>query len=350
MFRLLLAASLLVLTCRLPAQENAAPPSSAVFFTRDPLAIDRFDENPAASRRMVDSLVISATGQSDVASAWRSLVKPGDRVGIKVSAAGGRYFATRLGVVAAIVSGLEQAGIPRGQIIVWDRDGSRLRAAGFSGARLGCQVRSIVPGEGYDRDAQLTAPVLGKLIWGDLLFADKERSIFKRASSDAEQLSSTSHLARILSREITKVVNVPVLTDASGCSVGGAFYNMTIPNIDNWRRFTPSDGPGPDAIPALYADARIGGKVVLHIMDGLLAQYAGGPAGDPNYSFAHATLYASKDPVALDATALQRLEVWRKEARLPSIAPRAAWLQTAEEMGLGNFAPERIVLKKVGVK
>ena len=38
-------------------------------------------------------------------------------------------------------------------------------------------------------------------------------------------------------------------------------------------------------------------------MDGLVAQYAGGPQSQPNYAIHHATLYASKDPVALDAVA-----------------------------------------------
>ena len=63
----------------------------------------------------------------------------------------------------------------------------------------------------------------------------------------------------------------------------------------------------------------MGPKVVLNLMDGLIAQYGGGPEWQPNYSWTHATLYASKDPVAIDATALRLLEKWRQrgEAALP---------------------------------
>ena len=60
-------------------------------------------------------------------------------------------------------------------------------------------------------------------------------------------------------------------------------------------------------------------------MDGLLAQYAGGPESQPNYAFPFATLYASKDPVAIDAIALRQLEEWRKKRQAPADqAPRRA--------------------------
>jgi uncharacterized Fe-S center protein len=84
-------------------------------------------------------------------------------------------------------------------------------------------------------------------------------------------------------------------------------------------------------------------------MDGLTAQYAAGPIGNPNYAFAHCTLYASTDPVALDATALRQMEAWRKEAKLPAIGAKAEWLRSAEELGLGQFAEESIVLQTVNL-
>jgi len=59
----------------------------------------------------VDRLIIAATGQPDTAQAWRSLVKPEDRVGIKVAAEGGRYFGSHRGIVEAIIRGLEASGI-----------------------------------------------------------------------------------------------------------------------------------------------------------------------------------------------------------------------------------------------
>jgi len=85
-------------------------------------------------------------------------------------------------------------------------------------------------------------------------------------------------------------------------------------------------------------------------MDGLLAQYAGGPRFNPNYAFAYRTIYASKDPVAIDATAFRLIEKLRKEARLKPIAKLSEWLSDAQEMGLGNFEESRITLEQVSAK
>ena len=118
--------------------------------------------------------------------------------------------------------------------------------------------------------------------------------------SETENTSSVSHFANIVSHEVNKIINVPVLSDSVRNGVAGCLYNVTIPNIDNWRRFgTPPDF-GASSIPEIYADPHIGPKVVLNLMDGLLAQYAGGPESQPGYAFPFATLYASKDPVAID--------------------------------------------------
>jgi len=87
---------------------------------------------------------------------------------------------------------------------------------------------------------------------------------------------------------------------------------------------------------------------VFNLMDGLIAQYAGGPQSQPNYAIHHATLYASKDPVALDAIALRRLEQWRARANLPAISRLAAYIDFASQLGLGNSAPNRIEIRNIG--
>lgn len=320
---------------------------STVFFAQDDQAIDRLVENPERSRAMVNSLVLAATGQTDLAKAWRTLVTPADQVGIKIATAGGRPFSSHHGIVSAIVAGLESAGVPPNHIVIWDRNSADLRAAGYLPRTDRCDVRAIDPPRGFDRDAQITAPLLGKLMWGDLVFAEKQRVPFGKQKSDGDQLSSTSHLARIVSREITKIVNVPVLSDERGCGVAGAIYNATIPNVDNWRRFTQTEGTITSSPAEVYADDRIAPKCVLHIMDALIAQYAGGPAFNPNYAFPHQTIYVSKDPVAIDAVALRKIDAWRALAKLPPITKRGAWLDDAAESGLGNAAESRIVLRQV---
>ena len=352
MFRFLTAAAAFFFLLPLHAAEQqaptAVPATSVIYSADDALALEQLEENPAVTRRMVDALVLGVTHQPDLGRAWRSLVSPADHVGIKVCAAGGRYFASHRGIVEAIVAGLEEAGVPPTRVIVWDRDASELRAAGYLAQRGSYQVRGVAPITGYDRTAPVSAPTLGKLIWGDLLFQSPRTHGGKRVA-EADQLSSTSHVASVVSREITKVINVPVLSDESGCGLAGALYNMTVPNVDNWRRFTHLEG-GTDAIPDVYADANLGPKVVLTIMDALRPQYAGGPQFNPNYAFSWHMIYASKDPVALDAHALRLIEGWRKEAKLPPIGKRAAWLEGAAQSGLGNFAEGKIIVRPVEAK
>ncbi len=330
------------------AQEESAPaaasPKSIVYSATEHDSIDGFAENPAVTRRMIDSLVLAVTHERDVGKAWRSLVAPTDRIGIKVATAGRRYFSSHRGLVAAIVSGLEAAGIPRSRVVVWDRLSGNLRAAGFVETPGGYAVHSIDPPAGFDPKTKVVAPMFGRLIWGDELFHGKS-SALSQVSFDNHQLSAESHFATILSKEVTKIINVPVFSDESGCGVAGALYNVTVPNIDNNRRFTQAGGAS--SIVDLYGNSQIGPKVVLHILDGLVAQYAGGPGFNPNYAFLHRTLYASKDPVAIDATALRLMEGWRKEARLPPIGAHAEWLQEAQVMGLGQFAEEAIEVRPI---
>ena len=311
----------------------------------DDSAIDDYHDDPAAVRKMVDYVVMATTNTNDVASAWRSLVKPGDRIGIKISAAGGKSFSSHKSVVEAIVEGLESAGIMRKDIIVWDREG--LAVAGYTNHE-GYQVRSIesASGQGYDPEAVISSGILGKLIWGDLDFAKRDVKQHSIIPQERDQLSQDSHLCKILSHDVTKVINVPVLSTSEACGIAGCLYNMTVPNVDNWRRFGGSDS----FICDLYSDDRIGKKVVINIMDGLLAQYAGGPEFQPNYLFRHASIYASKDPVALDTVALAHIEQWRSQAKLPRIAPQAAYLPTASQMGLGAITGDMIDLRQIRPK
>jgi len=295
---------------------------------------------------MVDELVVAVTGKPDVDSAWKSLVKPGDRVGIKISATGGRYFAVHKPLVDAIAAGLERAGVTASNIIVWDR--ADMRAAGYEKSGEDYQVRSIESVSDYDAAAVIISPFLGKLIWGDVKFSKFGVAKEGKLVRDPEQVSSESHLCKIMSSEVTKIINVPTMHVSESCGIAGSLYNITVPNLDNWRRYIAEPGAGSTAIADLYAEPRISKKVVLTIMDGLIAQYAGEQGGEPNYSVHFNTIYAGKDPVAIDATALREIAKWRKEAKLPETEKYASYLEAAEVMGLGNFSAGRIDLKAVG--
>jgi hypothetical protein len=294
---------------------------------------------------MVNRLVLAVTGQADLARAWGSLVSPNDKIGIKISAAGGELFTTHRDVVNAIVDGLVAAGHPRSSIVVWDRSLGGIKDAGYNPDTEGYRLKSIAPRDGYNPNAIFTAPFAGKLIWGDLDYRTDRGTV--PLLSDEEQTSDQSHFSWIVSTEVTKIINVPVMSDSSMNGLAGCLYNVTIPNVDNWRRFTLFNRFAGSAIVQLYNEPFIGKKVVLNIMDGLVAQYAGGPQSQPNYAVHHATLLASKDPVAIDALALQRIDEWRKKANLPPIGWLANHVLVAGQVGLGHADLARIEVRNV---
>jgi uncharacterized protein (DUF362 family) len=323
-----------------------APTPSIVYALHDPAAIKDYKTNPRIVREMVNRLVLAVTGQSNVGAAWASLVSPEDKVGIKISAAGGELFTTHHDIVNAIVDGLAAAGHPRGSIIVWDRSLGGIAEAGYRSTVDGYQLKAIAPRDGYNPKALHLAPVLGKLVWGDLeYFGDVGKMPML---SDTENTSNVSHFSKIVSTEVTKIINVPVMSISETNGIAGCIYNMTIPNIDNWRRFAQGSRFGGESLAEIYSNPLIARKVVFNLMDGLIAQYAGGPQPQPNYAIHHATLYASKDPVALDAVALKYFEQWRARANLPPIRPMAAYVDYAGQIGLGNSAPNRIEVRNIG--
>ena len=323
---------------------SAAPPS-VVYSVKDPAAVVQYRVNPAIVHAMVNRLVLGVTGQQNIANAWSSLVSPADQVGIKISAVGGELFTTHRDVVEAIVAGLAAAGVHRENITVWDRELVGVAEAGFQRGSEFYQLLSIEPRDGYDPKATFSAPVLGKLVWGDLDYVPRHGE--NPLNSDSQNTSSVSHFARLLSSRLTKIINVPIMSDSAAAGLAGCLYNMTLPNVDNWRRFTQFETLGAFAMAEIYAEPLVRDKVVLNIMDGLLAAYAAGPAAHPNYAVHEATLLASKDPVAIDTLALRRIEQLRAAAKLPPIGKLAAHVELAGQMGLGNSDPARIQVRNL---
>ena len=65
------------------------------------------------------------------------------------------------------------------------------------------------------------------------------------------------------------------------------------------------------------------GKLVLNVMDGLIAGYAGGLGFKPRFSWNYGALYFSTDPVAIDSLCVDVLDAKGREATVPLIRPLA---------------------------
>lgn len=345
--------ALFLLTLPADAQEipiAPAVPRSKVVYALDSNVIRATAINPAIVQRMVDSLIVALTQKPTPAQAWASLITPKDVVGIKVSTGGGPTSGTHPAVVDAIVTGLRAAGVPANRIIVWDKNYGDLIAAGFRPDAANYRLRWIDAASGYDPDAILTAPVLGKLIWGDSKFGRRDLARKVDLLSGGDQLSSQSFYAKVLSKEVTKVINVPSLQDSFLTGINGALASMTIQNIDNWRRFTKEPMYGDPYLAEIYADPVIHDKVVLTILDALYLQFAGGPFSNPNFAVPYHSLFASRDPVAIDATARRLIDEQRAVNKLPSVKDLTGYLDSAQQMGLGNDDDDQIELVRIGVE
>jgi hypothetical protein len=308
--------------------------TATVVMARHPDAMKRGSPEGTVVDRMMSDTIKALTGASDGASAWRSLVSTNDVVGIKISTQGAPLHATHREVVDAIAAGLHQAGLSRDQIVVWDIDPRKMKAAGFDPAAVPpsnlYRVEAAMP-DGWDADVFYTSVLVGKLIWGDLLFG-----------RDDQQLHTRSHLPLVMSRTITKLINVPVWQDHHPCGFRGGLYNLSIGALDNTRRFETLGQTGNPAIAEMVNLPGIRGKLLLTIADALVVGYGGGAGFKLRYSWSLGALYASRDPVALDAVGLKLVEDKRAETKLAPVAPMAGHISSAAKLRLGVADLEKI--------
>jgi len=314
------------------------PRESTVLFAEYPREIRGGKFEASTVRNMVDSLVMAAAGRDNIGDAWRVFVRPQDRVGLKVSTSGAPVSSTHPAVVAAVAEGLVTAGVAPSRIMIWDREWEDIKRAGYGALGQRFTVIATDRVGGYDSDQTVTAPVMGKLIMGDRDFDP---------SPSGAQTASKSHLSVVLGA-VDKVVHLPALTDHLSSGVNGALSGMVLDNLDNWRRLARPPHFGDPFLPEIYADPRIGGKVVLTILDALRPQYGGGPFPEPQYMVKHGVIYASRDPVALDVLGLELLDRFRSEGGLPLLSKDIQWTTSAEVLGLGTAARERIRVLRVG--
>lgn len=300
---------------RLPAQ-------SRVILVHDPAVVTGWQVDPVRAHAMVVAGLKQVTGQTNETAAWQQLVSSNDVVGIKVSTLAAPLQITHQAVLDAIAAGLRQAGVSATNIIVFDRDPQKLGLAEYRAT--GFRVEPVITGAGWDAGAFIENPLVGKLIWGDLEFGKQD------------PLSTLSHLPQLVTRTITKLINVPVLMDHETAGLAGCLYNISLGLADNTRRFEQFGQRGDPVIAELVALPALRTKLVLNICDALIAGYAGGPAFKPQYSWPFGGLYFSHDPVAIDTMCLELLDAKRGEDRLPAIGARASHILTAARLGLGQ--------------
>ena len=305
---------------KLDAAEHAALQKSKVIIARD--AMLRGGGASVDSQRilgLLDRTMQALFDRDNPADPWKKLVRPGEKVGIKVNALGGRGLSSNQQLVEAICERLQEAGIKAGDIVVWDRDSDELDRVGFRVVTAGNRVQCF----GTDR-------------------VDYENELVTFGAVG-------SRLSQILTRRCDALINVPVLKDHDGAGVTIALKNM-YGVIHNPNKYHPN-GCNP-YIADVNMLPEIRAKMRLTICDATTACFEGGPGFKPQYSWKHNALIASQDPVALDCTGWQIIERKRAEKGLETLeadgrAPRYIATAADAQHRLGTNDPKRIAVGEV---
>jgi Domain of unknown function (DUF362) len=313
----------------LPDQRTNA---TRVLVVRDTQATELFQPRIERLRVMVMRGLTNLTGKATIAAAWQSLVSTQDVIGLKVYSGPGPTSGTRPTVVAAVVESLLQAKIPTNHIIVWDKRLVDLKNAGFDDLanRYGISVEACSVG-GYDEKTFYDTPLLGHLVWGDRDFGNTTENVGRK-----------SYVARLVTRKITKIVNISPLLNHHTAGVCGNLFSLSMGSVDNTLRFESDYNRLASAAPEIIALPVLGDRTVLNIVDALICQYQGEQTMLLHYSAILNELRFSKDPVALDVLSIQELDRQRKLAGMASRTNSMELFQNAALLELGTSEPQNI--------
>lgn len=310
-------------------------PHARVLTVHDDNAMQAFHARADVVRTMVARGLTNLTGMPTGAAAWRSLVSTQDIIGIKVFSVPGPNSGTRPAVVAGVIEGLLAAGVPATNIVVWDKQSADLRVAGFYelAQRYGVQVGGSSEA-GYDLSNCYTSSIIGDLVYGDVEFGKKSPGVGRR-----------SFVSKLLTQEITKIINVTPLLNNNVAGVAGNLYGLASGSVDNFARFEADPGRLSRAVPEIYALPALSDHVVLNIVDALICQYEGSERSLLHYSTELNELRFSRDPVALDVLSLKELEKQRQAAGAPAPKPNLELYSNASLLELGISDLKRIDLE-----
>jgi hypothetical protein len=295
--------------------------------------------------------MMELTGAPDWVDAWRVFFEPGDVVAIKVCPVGGRQICSDGLVLNQIVEGLKQAGVLPGDIFVYNRYRREMFEAGIpqwvpQGLRLSWAS------EAYNK------------IQHDIAGYDPETFVELALALPGQDIREEqvrrSYVSKLLVKQVNKVINVPVLKHHEAAGVTIALKNLShgfVNNVERSHATSTLNATG-TFIPAILNLPVFRQKVVLNIVDGVRAQWDGGPGGRREFIWEHKTMYFGTDPVALDKTGWKVIDEKRAEKGLPPVAeskasgvnrfsfPQVEHIELAGILGLGEFDDAKIDVRR----
>jgi uncharacterized protein (DUF362 family) len=337
------------------SQSKWTPPGpfpGRVVEVQNPASIVNSSVNAETVRFMVDRGLKELVGSDHPVEAWRYFFQRGDVVGIKVNPVGNPHVISSPAIIHAIVRGLEQAGVKRNDVLVFERYRDQFIEAGYpksipEGVRWDAAVEKFdeiqTDLKGYDPAAYVQLPLI-------------------IPGQDPEKPANLQSHALLLLRQVNKVISIPCLKDHTIGGVTLALKQLShgfVNNVSRSHATTTLVGivaftPGVVSMPTIRS------KVVLHILDGLKGCFQGGPGvSNPKNTWEARTLWFATDPVAMDRMGWDAIDAKRAQEGLAPVAlappsqnegfiqRQPQYIEACGAIGLGVYHREKIDLRRI---
>jgi hypothetical protein len=318
---------------------------------RDPASMSDGVIDPKAVRAMFEDGISKLTGKTP-ADSFGMLFAGDDVVGLKVNPVGPPHINTSHELVDAVIRWLVDGGLPKRNIVIWDRFDTMLADGGYTQQRYpGIRIEAMqtmdisgdtwrrpdgrhVSEDSFDREAYYYAKgIVGKGVAG---YRDDEFYLNQHVFN-----GEYSYFGKLVTKTLTKIINLPVFKN-TGNGISMATKNLGYGACCNVGRlhaplfFT--------VCTEVLAAPWVRDKLVLNITDGIRGQYEGGPGGNAQFLYPNHSLYFATDPFALDMLCHRQMVAKRKGMGIQvNEHPRyTEYLRYAERLGLGITDPERI--------
>jgi uncharacterized protein (DUF362 family) len=336
-----------------PRTENSMPgkyPGRVVMVKDDKSIVDN-KFNQSEIDKMVSEGMIKLTGEKDINKAWLKLVKPGEVIGLKVNPIGGAQLSTSLEIVTAVIAQLTVAGIPKKDIVIWDRREFELHEAGFTedkfpGIKITGTERKDKDGSFYNKEGKLYSEEMIDKEW--YYWADVEGKYDAETMPYMVNEGKYSYFTKICTKEVDKIINMPIMKNA-GASITMCMKNLGYGVITNTGRLHKDLWSETTAEVCAFPPVR--DKVVLNIADGIKGCYNGGPGVDPKFVTEYKTVLIGTDPVAVDRVGYDIIYKKRVEEKIQKEeSPKGRkFLELAEKLKLGVADLSKITIETVNL-
>lgn len=335
---------------KIPRNENSMPGlfPGRVVVVKNTRSVS---ENSIVEKEVYDMIarsMIELTGEKKLRKAWRTFVSPGERIGLKVNPVAGKMLSTSHEVVRAIIQQLEESGIDRAQITIWDRREFELTDVGFTaenypGIHIVGTEQMDKNGLYYGSDGKLYGEHMIDKEW--FYWADVEGEYDEYTIPYMVNGGKHSYFTRIITRDLDKIINIPILKNA-GATVTLAMKNLAFGSVSNTGRLHAQLWNETCAEVCAFAPLR--DKVVLNIADGIKGCFNGGPGANPQFFCNYHTIMAATDPVAIDRIGYDIVLAKRiAEGLQKEGTPRALdFMLQAQKLGLGVADREKIDMRE----